>query len=135
VAGEPSAPKHAVEGQTGTPLDGDLAPATQDDLVTEGQLPVDDNTPNNPDDYVAFTHRGLEFQIPKDRGKWDMNVTFAMEEGQRNVGTLILLANSVDRADLAAVRQRIYRGGVRTADEWDSFQGDLAAFLNKHCTG
>jgi len=87
-----------------------------------------------PEDFLTFAWRDLEFSFPKDRGQWDMNVQFEMEEGRRNRGTLMLIANSADPEDMQAAKAKVY-SVARTAKDWDDFTSDLAEFLNKNATG
>lgn len=83
-------------------------------------------------DMVTITWRNIEFQIPKCRLDWDMNVQFEFEEGARLRGMMTLLGGGP--AGRYAVRQKLYTGGVRTAGELDEFFNHAGNVAEKECT-
>lgn len=67
--------------------------------------------------------------MPKDRGRWDMNVQFEFEEGNRIRGLLILLGGA---ENLYKTRAEVYEG-CKTKAEFDAFEKHVGEVLNKEC--
>lgn len=81
---------------------------------------------------IEITYKGNTWRVPKDRGEWDMNVGFEMEDGRRLIGTFILLGGTP--ANVASVREQVYKF-CRTARDVDAFIDHIAEVLNRECTG
>lgn len=77
-----------------------------------------------------MTWEGNSWNVPKDRGQWDMNVQFEYEEGNSMRGTLILLGGGPEnlyktRADVAKF--------CKTKAEYAAFEKHVGEILNKEC--
>lgn len=81
---------------------------------------------------VTVEWRGARWQIPKDRGLWDMNVQFEFEEGRRLRGLLTLLGGAPEYIDKA--RREVY-AVARTSREVDEFMDHVTEVLNRECVG
>jgi hypothetical protein len=97
--------------------------------------PEDQDGDNQPGpEMVTIQWRDLEFQVPKDRAEWDMNIGFEFEEGNRLRGLMILFAGSAAPAAVASVRARIYQQ-ARTAGELEEFLEHASEICKKECVG
>lgn len=83
-------------------------------------------------DLVEIEWRGARWQVPKDRGLWDMNVQFEFEEGNRLRGLLTLLGGSP--SGIGKARREVY-AVARTNREVDDFMDHVTEVLNKECVG
>ena len=81
---------------------------------------------------VSISYRGHTWNVPKDRGQWDMNVQFEFEEGRRLRGLLLLLGGAPELVDKA--RREVY-AIARTNREVDEFMDHVTEVLNKECVG
>lgn len=81
---------------------------------------------------VTIEWRGQRWNIPKDRGLWDMNVSFEFEEGNRLRGLFTLLGGSPE--NIPKARQQVY-AIARTSREVDEFMDHVTEVLNKECVG
>jgi hypothetical protein len=96
-------------------------------------LPVGDAPTIAPEfELVTVEYQGMRWNVPKQRGQWDMNVQFCFEEGRRLMGTFILLGGSPE--NVARVKEQVY-SKCRTAYEVDKFIDHCAEILNKECVG
>lgn len=68
--------------------------------------------------------------MPKDRGRWDMNVQFEFEEGNKTRGLLILLGGAAE--NLYRTRAEVYEV-CKTKADLDRFTEYVAEVLNKEC--
>lgn len=96
--------------------------------------PSDEHSPNpdGDDDFeiVTITWSGKSWNVPKDRGRWDMNVQFEFEEGNKTRGLLILLGGAAE--NLYQARADVYEV-CKTKAELDEFTKHVAEILNKEC--
>jgi hypothetical protein len=83
---------------------------------------------------VTIQWRDLEFVIPKERSRWDMNVGFEFEDGRRLRAMCVLLAGTAKPAAVFAVRAKLYQH-AKTAGELDEFLDHCAEVTRKECTG
>ncbi|WP_431231532.1 hypothetical protein ACQ856_18390 [Mycolicibacterium psychrotolerans] len=81
---------------------------------------------------MTLEYKGHKWEIPKDRGLWDMNVGFEFEEGRKLRGLFTLLGGSP--AGVEKARRGVY-AFARTATEVDEFMDYCTEFLNENCTG
>src|SRR5579862_8634614 len=80
-----------------TPMDDEQQQQTQpDESKPNGPDQVGDDAPAETFDIVTVTWEGKSWNVPKDRGRWDMNVQFEFEEGNETRGLLILLGGSAE---------------------------------------
>lgn len=121
-------------------------PEHSPDNPSPDSSPADGTTPDQPGDgdtngdnkiapefeLVTIEWRDARFEVPKDRGQWDMNVQFEFEEGRRLRGLLTLLGNGPDGVSWA--RAKVY-AFARTNREVDEFMDHCTAILNKECIG
>lgn len=101
----------------------------------DAAAPADDKKPGDllPEfELVTITYRGRTWNVPKDRGQWDMNVQFEFEEGRRMVGLFTLLGGSPE--NVPAAKSQVY-SVCRTNREVDDFMDHCTEILNKECTG
>lgn len=97
-----------------------------------------DTTPATPDgddnsdphtELVTVTWEGKSWNVPKDRGKWDMNVQFEFEEGNTGRGLLLLLGGA---DNLYKTRAEIYEI-CKTQADFRAFEKHVGEVLNKEC--
>ena len=81
---------------------------------------------------LTLEWRGATWNVPKDRGQWDMNVAFEFEEGNRMRGLFTLLGGSP--AGINEARRQVYKV-CRTQTEVDEFMDYATEFLNKNGVG
>lgn len=126
-----SAPAVTAQAAAGAPEPAPAAdaPATPAPAA-DGDKKADDIAPEF--ELVTVTYRGKTWNIPKDRGQWDMNVQFEFEEGRRMRGFFVLLGGSPE--NVAKTRDVVY-SICRTNTEVDDFMDHLTEVLNKECTG
>lgn len=104
-----------------------------DDGTTEnptGDAPGTDIAPEF--ELLTLEWRGQSWNVPKDRGQWDMNVAFEFEEGNRMRGVFTILGGSP--AGINEARRAVYKV-CRTQAEVDEFMDYATEFLNKNAVG
>lgn len=110
-----------------------IPPEARGDNITAAPTPEPTPAPIPPEfELVEVEWRGARWQIPKDRGLWDMNVQFEFEEGNRLRGLLTLLGGSP--SGIGKARREVY-AVARTNREVDDFMDHVTAILNKECVG
>lgn len=82
---------------------------------------------------VSVQWRDLEFTVPRDRLKWDMNVQFEFEDG-RSARALFTLLGGNGLEGLRETRAKVYKA-AKTAGELDEFLKHVSTVLEKECVG
>jgi hypothetical protein len=106
-----------------------------DESQEQQHSPSDEQSPNpagdNDFEIVTVTWNGKSWNVPKDRGRWDMNVQFELEEGNNMRAILILLGGAENlyktRAELHEV--------CKTQADFAQFKEHVGEVLNKECIG
>lgn len=105
---------------------------TAQDAAPAADTKADDGDIAPEFELVTITYRGKTWNVPKDRGQWDMNVQFEFEEGRRMRGLFVLLGGSPE--NIPDTKAEVYRV-CRTNREVDDFMDHCTEILNKECTG
>lgn len=96
--------------------------------------PRDEHSPNptgdNDFEIVTVNWAGKSWNVPKDRGRWDMNVAFEFEEGNDIRGLFFLLGGGTE--NLYKTRAEVYEV-CKTKAELNAFKKYASEVLNKEC--